>query len=235
VWRSQFSADGRWLAFSGQDGVVRLWDGRRHVPVRTRRLDQLPRDLALRPDGKVLVVPATWGPGEGYVEVLSIPSLERVARIAMTNGRWSSFSRDGRLLILGDHEGRAQIYDGRTFKPRGRALLGHAGYVLTADFSPDARMVATSSSDGTVRLWDTASGRLIGRPLPAIPNVQTGAAFIGGGSRLVAVSDNGQGFLWDIRPSAWMRRACAVAGRTLTRAEWDDALPDREYRPACES
>jgi WD40 repeat protein/DNA-binding SARP family transcriptional activator len=233
VWRSQFSADGRWLAFSGQDSVVRLWDGRRHAPVRTRRLDQLPRDLALRPDGKVLVVPATWGPGQGYVDVLSVPSLERVARIAMTNGRWSSFSRDGRLLILGDHEGRAQIYDGRTFKPRGRPLLGHAGYVLTADFSPDARMVATSSSDGTVRLWDTASSRLIGRPLPAIPNVQTGAAFIGGGSRLVAVSDNGQGFLWDIRPSAWMRRACAVAGRTLTRAEWDDALPGSEYRPAC--
>ena len=29
------------------------------------------------------------------------------------------------------------------------------------------------------------------------------------------------------------RRACAVAGRTLTRAEWNDALPERTYAPAC--
>jgi WD40 repeat protein len=54
-------------------------------------------------------------------------------------------------LILGDHEGRAQIYDGRTFEPRGRPLLGHAGYLITADFSPDGRTVATSSSDARSR------------------------------------------------------------------------------------
>ena len=39
-------------------------------------LDQLPRDIAFRPDGKVLAVPETWGPGEGYVDILSVPSLE---------------------------------------------------------------------------------------------------------------------------------------------------------------
>ena len=27
--------------------------------------------------------------------------------------------------------------------------------------------------------------------------------------------------------------ACAVAGRTLTRTEWTDALPGRDYAPAC--
>ena len=29
------------------------------------------------------------------------------------------------------------------------------------------------------------------------------------------------------------RRACAVAGRKLTRAEWNDVLPGRPYAPAC--
>jgi WD40 repeat protein len=232
-WAPRFSGDGRWLAIGGQDSVVRLFDARRRVQVRTLRTDQLPRDMAFRPDGKVLVVPATNGPGEGQVEILAVPSLKRIARIPMEYGRWSSFSRDGRLLILGDHEGRAQIHDGRTFGLRGRPLLGHAGFLLTADFSPDGRMVATSSSDGTVRLWDTASGRPIGTPLPGIPNIQVGVKFIRGGTHIAAVYDNGQGYVWDIRPSSWARQACTVAGRRLTSAEWEEALPGREYAPAC--
>jgi hypothetical protein len=53
------------------------------------------------------------------------------------------------------------------------------------------------------------------------------------GAFLFAISDAGRAYRWDVRPSAWARRACAVAGRTLTRAEWSDVLPDREYAPAC--
>ena len=77
----QFSADGRWLAVDGNDHLVRLWDARRHVEVQTRKFSVLPRDLAMRPDGKVIAVPAEWGQGTGRVEILAVPSLERVARI----------------------------------------------------------------------------------------------------------------------------------------------------------
>jgi WD40 repeat protein len=233
LWPARYSGDGRWLAVTGQDAIVRLLDARRRTVVRQLRMDQLPRDMALHPDGKVLAVPATWGPGEGYVDILAVPSLKRIDRIAMPYGRWSRFSPDGRLLILGDHEGRAQLYDGHTFEPRGRPLLGHAGFILTADFSPDGRTVATSSSDGTVRLWDTASGRPIGNPLPGIPNVQVGVAFTQGGTHLAAVYDSGQGYSWDVRPTSWARHACAVAGRPLTRAEWNEELPGRSFEPAC--
>jgi hypothetical protein len=41
------------------------------------------------------------------------------------------------------------------------------------------------------------------------------------------------GYVWDVRPASWERRACEVAGRRLTRAEWKAALPGRDYAPAC--
>ncbi len=234
LWPARYSADGRWLAVDGAESVVWLLDARRRVVVRKVRKRELTRDMAMRPDGKVLAVPESGGPGYGTaVEILAVPSLRRVAKIPMRSPRWSAFSDDGQLLILGDHEGRAQIYDGHTFKPRGRPLLGHAGFILTEDFSPDGRTVATSSSDGTVRLWDVASGRPIGSPLPGIPNAQVGAVFTRGGTHVAAVYESGQGFSWDVQPSSWARRACAVAGRPLTRTEWNDTLPERRYEPAC--
>ena len=93
--------------------------------------------------------------------------------------------------------------------------------------------MATGSGDGTVRLWDTATGRPIARPLPGLPNVEVGVAFIRGGTHLAAVYDTGQAYPWDVRPASWLRRACEVAGRPLTHAEWNEVLPQRSYEPAC--
>ena len=103
----------------------------------------------------------------------------------------------------------------------------------TVNLSPDGQTLATTSEDGTTRLWDFPSGRPIGAALPGLAQHDAAAAFVDGGSRLVTLYDNGQGYLWDIQPRSWARRACQVAGRTLTRTEWNDALPERTYAPAC--
>jgi hypothetical protein len=39
--------------------------------------------------------------------------------------------------------------------------------------------------------------------------------------------------VWDVNPTSWRARACAVAGRALTRAEWDEFLPGRPYQDVC--
>jgi WD40 repeat protein len=134
---------------------------------------------------------------------------------------------------LGDDQGRVWLYDTRTWRPRGRPLVAHTGAVVTVNLSPDGQTLATTSDDGTTRLWDVTSGRPIGTALPGLAQHDVAAAFIDGGRRLVTLHDNGRGYLWDIQPRSWARRACAVAGRTLTRAEWNDALPERTYAPAC--
>ena len=98
--------------------------------------------------------------------------------------------------------------------------------------SPDGRTLATGSADGTIRLYDLRTQQAIGAPLPGCPTGR-GARVHADGAYLFAFTNAGRGYRWDVRPSSWERQACAIAGRTLTRAEWNDALPGRDYRPAC--
>ena len=39
--------------------------------------------------------------------------------------------------------------------------------------------------------------------------------------------------VWPTDLRTWMDFACQVAGRDLTRAEWDDLLPNRPYQHVC--
>jgi WD40 repeat protein len=189
--------------------------------------------VAVSPDGMKLAASVEHSDGNGELDILTVPRLLPLTRVRAPVGRWVQFSDDGRLLLYGDNRGRAWLYDTHTWRPRGRPLVGHAGAIATVDISPDGRMLATTASDGTARLWDVPSGRPIGAALPGVVDHYVAAAFVEGGTHLVTLYDNGRGYRWDVRPQSWARRACYVAGRTLTRAEWQTALPERGYAPAC--
>ena len=125
------------------------------------------------------------------------------------------------------------MYDTATFKPVTRVLSGDAGAIISAAITPDGRTLATGSETGAVQLWDIRIGQALGAPLPGVPSSGVIPAFTPDGSTLVAAYASGRAYLWDIRPAALARRACQVAGRRLTRAEWDEFLPGRDYAPAC--
>jgi WD40 repeat protein len=94
-------------------------------------------------------------------------------------------------------------------------------------------MLATGSTDGTTRLFDLATQRPVGPPLPGPRNRQIAPVFTPDGAYLFAITDAGRAYRWDIRPSSWARHACKIAGRRLTRTEWNDVLPERDYAPVC--
>ena len=82
-------------------------------------------------------------------------------------------------------------------------------------------------------LWDVETQEPIGSPLPVDPDTFVSVAFSPDGTYLFAVSTGLRGIRLATAPEAWKRHACLVAGRELTRREWRDALPGRQYRTLC--
>ena len=70
-------------------------------------------------------------------------------------------------------------------------------------------------------------------PLPGLPGHPVVGLLTPDSSAVIAGYDTGRAFHWDLRPESLVRHACRITGRTLTRAEWLEFLPHRDYEPAC--
>jgi WD40 repeat protein len=227
-----FSADGSRMLTPGVDGIG-LWKlrgGRLTGPPRLYHPTYGAKSATVSPDGRALVLASDVG-----IEIVDADTLKPLARLAGTDGtvQFAAFSSDGRYVVGGSDQGWARLWSAKTFKPVTRPLGGHAGAVVQAAVSPDGETLATGATDGTVRLFDVRTQQPIGAPLPAVPNSSVAPVFSPDGAYLFAITAAGRAFRWDVRPASWERHACTVAGRTLTRAEWNDALPGRPYAPAC--
>lgn len=129
----------------------------------------------------------------------------------------------------------------------GDSLLGSANfrYVTSAAFSPDGTTLAFSSCqsmDGEecapsrIHLWNLSNPRL---------PVSLGAPFDGGyagdyvqvvfspDGKMLAAGRYGAIVLWEVGVEEWQARACRVAGRNLTSAEWDAYFHNTDYRLTC--
>jgi WD40 repeat protein len=232
VYTPTFSADGRLMATASDDNTVRLWTlpSGRPVGPPLRRAPAV-EDVSLSPDGKLLAITSE----PGGVEILDVATRRRRAslRDAATVSGFVRFTPDGRFLMGSSWKGWARLWSTATWRPTTRRFAGHAGPVIWQSISPDGRTLATGSTDGAIRLWDLSTQQQLGAPLPGLPNSYVVPQFTPDGAHLFAIYAAGRGYRWDVRPSSWARYACAVAGRSLTRAEWADALPERSYSPAC--
>jgi WD40 repeat protein len=129
-------------------------------------------------------------------------------------------------------DGNLLLWDPRSRALDGGPLLGTSGAFRRVTISPDGRALAATSDDGTVSLWDLASRRQVGGPLAGHTDLAFGGAFVDGGNTLVTSSWDGSLIFWDLRPASWEAKACAQAGRNLTRAEWDQFVVG-DYRQTC--
>ena len=226
-------------------GAVRIWDleGRRligrpvHLPAYVRALD-------FSPDGSQLAIAfgarrglsgraAGRGDPDG-VEVRDVRSDETLATLRADEVGSVAFSPDGRLLAGGQLDGNVLLWAADGWGRVGAPLASSGGEFPSVAFSPDGRTLAKSDRDGGVALWDVESQQPIGSPLPGLPDAWTTARFAPDGDRLFAVSDTGRAIRWEVDPRLWLRHACALAGGGLTPEQWEEIVPEQDYRQVCQ-
>jgi DNA-binding SARP family transcriptional activator/WD40 repeat protein/energy-coupling factor transporter ATP-binding protein EcfA2 len=229
-----FSADGRVMvtASTGAEGVL-VWSLHSGRPLgNSRGVDPWRSGPpSLSPDGRTLTIATSYG-----IEIIDVATLQHRALLPDTTTVGSvSFTADGRFLVGGSYQGWARLWSTKSWRPASRRLPGHAGPILGQSTSPDGRILATGGADGAIRLFDLRTQQPLGAPLPGVRNRAVVPEFSPDGAFLFAITSTGRAYRWDMRPSSWARRACDIAGRTLTRTEWRTALPDRHYAPACKN
>jgi WD40 repeat protein/class 3 adenylate cyclase len=242
-----FSPDGRTVAAGALDGKVYLLDagtgGPLGAPIETGGESVL--DVAFSPDGaelgaayQVFDEKSPIGVG-GWATVWGLRDRSKLFTVNVDNDYGHAdavtFSGDGHMLVTGGGTGDVRFFDARTGKRQGRTVFASAGWVLSLAFDASGQRLVTGGSDGSVRLIDVASRQQVGSALPGLGNTAVWAAFAPDGLSVVAVFDAGLGYLWDVVPTDWHEHACSVAGRNLTRLEWEQFLPDRPYRSVCPS
>jgi serine/threonine protein kinase/WD40 repeat protein len=186
--------------------------------------------MALSPDTTVLAATAP----SGQVDVWDIDETEpqKLYSFAAPFQEPPVFSPDGRVLAAGGEKDEIRLLDARTGRQLGRPLSGPLG-MIPVGFDRTATLLATASLSGEVQLWDVAAHRQIASfPSPTAEEYGY-PIFSPDGRHLTILYGGAQSYIWDIDPAGWKARACAVAGRNLTRAEWEQFLPDRPYEPAC--
>ena len=242
-----YSSDGRMLASGGNDGWLTIWDARTGArlgsPVRAS--SEIVWDVAIDPAGTMLV-------GVGYGDFVSRWTIAREggrvrlvpARPHLLHGHSGAvssvaFSPDSRLLATGDNQGVIRLWDARTGAGFGEALSAAGRSIGDLAFRPDSKILASGDDSGAIRLWDVAEGRELGRPLRAHVGGVASLSFRADGEQLASADINNAVLVWDsvLWSTDWSRlagRLCAAVSRSLTRAEWEQFLPERPYRETCE-
>ena len=198
--------------------------------------------LADEPHGAVAVFDVATGAQRWLDHFAGFPLAGRIGytsgdEVVMSNG-----SGAGHVISALDAATGQSV---RTFPltDAGVADLLRGGSVLMVSGTANAG----DSGAVVIRLYDTASGAQLGEPLPVGTTssdvteqgayFQVSASFYVNpdGTRLLsgAIGPGATVTLWDVDLSDWETMACRIAGRNLTRAEWDQYLADRPYRVTC--
>ncbi len=228
------SPDGRLLAVQHKLGKaaesqVEVIGLRSNTRVFTSTIAGGDGELAFTPNGRVLVASAccaavvAWNSRSGE-QLLRVPESEQANTFAL--------SPDSQVVAAGSANGRIRLWDLRTGKSRGASTKVAGANIGQLAISPDGRLLAATALDSTAAVWDLRTRTRLGESFPVVRGLVPQVAFKPDG-RLI-VGEFVSAIEWPLDRPTLQRFACQVAGRNISREEWEDVLPNQAYRRVCD-
>ncbi len=229
-----FSLKGSMLA-TGDSITVTLWNtanGQAIGQFLSAEGNQI-TSLAFEPSGDMLAA----GTENGSIILWDTKTSKRTGLLTGHKGQVSSlaFSANGEMLASGSWDETIRLWDVASEKSLDPPLQGHTGWVTSVAFNPaDDETLASGGMDRTVRLWDVPHHRQLGNSLTRYTGRINSIAYSQDGNWLAASGEGGVIVVWEAGFQAWKERACGIANRNLTQAEWQQFFPDTPYHETCE-
>lgn len=229
-WRNgAWSPGGRWLALSGADFVVRLFDTKEGI-LRSEKLAHQDTPLALQfnRSGERLLTCSYDGTARLFDVASSRPLVPPMRHSGAVYA--ASFSPDERWISTAGWDGFVRLWDARTGENY-RDWLRHPGAVRDVAWSADSTRLLAASYDGAARLWGIGTNDSARFRWPHDSPVQT-VALSADGQRLAVLGLTGEARIWSAAHDAPLilthpKRALAAAwldAETLATIASDDQV-----------
>ena len=197
-----FRDDGRFLAISGPDQSVRIWnlDGLKLVGS-TKQPDSVVC-LSFSADGKRFAV----GDASGAIRVFekgetASPALKHTLAAHKDGPVWSvAFAPDGKTLATGGRDKAVRLWDLSKAKPAPVTLDGHESGAQSVVFDADGKwLYSAGGADEQVRVWDLTGDKPKAGEVVKPGGKVVRLALSGDGTRLATAGSKGATKLWSVK------------------------------------
>ncbi len=166
---------------------------------------------------------------------LSAGTVLRTKDIGFQAGSFA-WSRDMKTVAVSgiysttDGSGRVALLNPATLETRSLSSGPQTAGGSFVAYSNDGERFVTASA-GRVSLWEADTAHLLGS---LSVEGADGAGFQANNDDVLIASTVPGVSVWDPRPQAAVEAACRLAGRDLTKQEWETYLPNRAYSSVCQ-
>jgi WD40 repeat protein len=232
VMRMTFTRDGKFLAFADRTNRLMLSNDQGALKWTVQTTGDLVTTLSFSADGRYLAA----GDLKGTLSAYQRDTGERILeQRAVHAGFIHSLAFDRSKAIASGGGGGDRNIVMHELESGTRTVIArglHRGPIGALAFDSSGTLFASAANDGTVVLWDRAALRPLGPGLTGHGSFPNEVRFSPDGRRLASADDDSV-IVWNVDPRAWIKIACDIAGRELTREEWEEASIDDEYRGVC--
>jgi WD40 repeat protein len=224
-----YSPNGQILAAAIDNSKIILWDVNSDKKMGQFDTKYEAGQMAFTRDGNTLVFAS-----DGNLILFDVNTLtaKPIPAGGTTNPILSlAFSADSKYLAVGNQNSGITLWDAKTFKPIDKPKISSPGRVRSLTISPDGRVLAAGYADQNIILWDLETGQRLSRPLFKHTSLVYSLSFSSDGKFLASAGN--EIILWAMDPGSWQAKACKLAGRNFTQAEWEQYFPGEEYRVTC--